>query len=183
MKRNAMLLVVSVLLLAMFLTGGIEGAPAPAGGNTVEAAGAGYISIPAAAFQPAVDGFDYNNTGFYIVNLDGVSTSYVAPVSLPHGATVTKVTFYYDDGSASNYASASLGRTNLLGLVDSMATILSDDGKGSKADTTIDYAVVDNANYGYYAAITLWDSSMYGFGLVIEYNYATYLPLTLRNAH
>lgn len=181
MKRNAWPIVVAVLLLALCLVGSIEGSPA--GENVVEAAGTGHISIPAAAFQPAVDGYDYNNTGFYLANLNGSSTSYVAAVYLPHGATVTKVTFYYDDGSPSNYAYASLDRTNLYGMADTMASILSDDGKGSKSDFSIDYAVVDNTGYAYYAVMTLWDSNLQGFGLIIEYSYTTHLPLAVRNTH
>jgi hypothetical protein len=133
----------------------------------------GYVSIPAAAFRPRQDGYDFRNLGTQLINDDGNSDYYVAPVQLPHGATVTKMTFYYSDSSASN-ASASLRRTNLSsGLFDTMASVDSqgDSGFGDTVTTAIDPNTIDNYAAAYFLRWMLPDSDTIGIAVLIEYTY------------
>ena len=75
----------------------------------------GYVSVSAAAFRPEVDGYDFTNEGYRLVNDNGTSDHYYAPVQLPHGATVTKMTFYWED--TSTHTGQALLRRNVMGGV------------------------------------------------------------------
>ena len=130
-----------------------------------------YISVPAAAFQPAVDGYDYSNNGSDLWNVDSNSDFYLAAVQLPHGATVTKLTFYWWDGSASDGYCA-LYRINLMGSENTMASASTYGSAASplaSVDASIDLATVDNSSYAYYLWLNLPDNLVAGYGAVIEY--------------
>lgn len=134
----------------------------------------GYVSIPAAAFRPREDGYDFTNRGNQLSNDDNGSDQYYAPVQLPHGATVTKMTFYYSDSSTSN-ASASLRRIDLpSGGYTTMASVTSvgSSGPGHTETTAIDPATIDNSAAAYYLYWMLPDSGTVGFAVLIEYAYA-----------
>lgn len=133
----------------------------------------GYVSIPAAAFRPREDGYDFTNRGTQVSNDDSASDQYYAPVQLPHGATVTKMTFYYSDSSPSN-ADASLRRTDLpSGGSTTMASVTSqgDSGPGHAETTAIDPATIDNSAAAYFLRWALPDSNTIGIAVLIEYTY------------
>ncbi len=133
----------------------------------------GYLALSAAAFRPRVDGYDFDNDGVSLTNVDGSSYYYYADVQLPHGATVTKVTFYWYDVSGSNNGTAWLRRNKMDGTQDFMASVstTASGGNGSSYDDSIDYAAIDNSQYSYYAQWLLPDSNVVGYGMVIEYTY------------
>lgn len=112
-----------------------------------------YLSIPAAAFTPRSSAYLYQNSSRYLEHYSLGSGMYLAPVYLPDGATVSKMTFYFYDSIAMVDVQAWLQRTNLMGSYVDMAAVASDwnGGYGSKSDTSIDYATIDNMIYAYHA--------------------------------
>lgn len=111
-----------------------------------------YVSIPAAAFRPYLDGYAFTNSGHTLTPADASSLNYLAEVQLPHGATITNFTFYWTDGASVDGA-ASLYRINLNGTESFMASA-STIGGGPGSSTTasssagsISYATVDNSQY------------------------------------
>jgi hypothetical protein len=145
-------------------------------------AGKGYLSIPAAAFQPYEDGYDFWNEGLWLVHYHGPGGStgpgwYVAPVLLPDGATVTKMRFYYWDNHATEDILARLQYSNLAGSFSEMAYVDSSgaaSGYASKLDDTIAQAIIDNTRRSYWV---IWDGPVSGdqnasgVGVLIEYDH------------
>lgn len=132
-----------------------------------------YMSISTAAFVPNEDGYDYYNNGCYICNMDDNSDSYCAPVQLPHGATVTNMTFYWEDSSSSYNGLLSLSKRPPLSAIQNMASVYSsgNSGKGSSYDDTIEHAVIDNSHNCYYLGLHLYDSNIKCYGVIIEYTF------------
>ena len=145
--------------------------------------GHGYVSVSTAAFQPVFDGYDYTNYGYYLTNDNDLGDYFVAPVQLPHGVTVTKLTFYfYDDIAPSSHSYAYLYRADLAGSTDNLAFVQSTStGNDSAYDDSINYATIDNSQYAYYLWLILDTSDHKAYGVIIEYTYATSLPLVLRS--
>jgi hypothetical protein len=133
----------------------------------------GHISIPAAAFEAGSDLFTYYNDGGNLYSTYG--TNFFAPVQLPDGSTVTKVTFYFYDDTAAGNVTATLYRLDLgFGVVYSMASVTSSDGGyGSDYDDSISYAQVDNESNAYYlyAAFGAYDADLQVRAVVIEYEF------------
>lgn len=132
-----------------------------------------YISISTAAFVPREDGYDYYNNGAYIQNIDGNSDDYYAPVQLPHGATVTNMTFYWEDYSSSYNGLISMAKRPPLSAIQTMASVYSsgNSGKGISYDDTIEYAVIDNYHNCYYMGLHIYDSNIKCYGVIIEYTF------------
>jgi len=134
----------------------------------------GYVSLPAAAFGPQEDHYDFTNFGGALRNNDGDSDRYYAPVQLPHGATVTGMTWYWYDTSVTTNGAAYLRRGSLTGGLQNAMAQVNTSGSGgdsSGSDTIISYATIDNSQYTYYVAWFLWDSGVSGYTVVIEYTY------------
>jgi hypothetical protein len=198
-KAFAVLCIGASLLVLLGAVSGVAASPLPRSPKgtsdiTAVAAGTQCLTIPAAAFTSFYAGYDYENHGRYLKHLHspggGVDNGwYLAPVHLPHGAVVTKMTFYYYDESADEGGFANLVRFDLTNADDYpyMTTLASAGslGWGAVFSTTIDIPIVDNAQYGYWAYLDLPDLSaghIAGCGLVIEYGYRVYLPSVLRQA-
>jgi hypothetical protein len=133
-----------------------------------------YIAVAAGAFHPAEDGYDFRNDGRELWNTDNYSDNYVAPVQLPHGATVTKLTFHWWDSSEDD-GSCSLYRIDLAGGESQMATAFTSGSSAtpdSSEDSTINLAIVDNSQYAYYLWLHLPTSVVAAYGAVIEYTVA-----------
>ncbi len=77
--------------------------------------GTRYLTIPAAAFQPAADDQNYQIHGRYLIHFgqggQNHPGTYFAPVTLPQGALITKVTYFWKDPGAPGDTSASLYRS------------------------------------------------------------------------
>jgi hypothetical protein len=134
----------------------------------------GYVSVSAAAFRPASHSYQYDNTGQGLTPMDPASTHFYAPVQLPHGATVTKMTFYWIDDMTAN-AVCQLFRNPLSGVeLTVMADVESGSGgRGSTSDDTIDGVLIDNSQYTYYLHWDLREVDIWGIGVVIEYTFTT----------
>ena len=88
-------------------------------GNLSWLAKTGYVSVPAAAFDIGADYGSYINNGNAVWGTDG----FLAPVYLPHGATVTRVTFFWMDDNALDEGRLSLTRSYMNGAGGGMAIV------------------------------------------------------------
>jgi hypothetical protein len=191
MKRLLVFFYIVALLMSPLNEAGVEASgqtpqkPAPAA-TAVTTAGTAYLTIPASAFTPHEDGYDFQNDGRYLKHFDGPSGGngrgwYLAPVNLPNGAVVTKMTFYYRDNSTADGV-ARLQRTNLAGGYENMASVDTSGGWSapwykSKSTTAIGHAQIDNSRYAYWVVWDLPYSSkppsvldiIWGCSVVIEY--------------
>ncbi len=132
------------------------------------------LSITAEAFQPGsnVDYFNtYSNGGAYITATGGHSL--VAPVYLPDGATVTKMTAYFKDTSSDDMTVYFHRLSHTAGNFINLAQVSSSGTSGyySKTDTTISSPTIDNVGGGYaiYAYSAGWSSSLKLMGVEITY--------------
>ena len=104
----------------------------------------------------------------------------MAPVQLPHGATITNVTCYFYDNDAGSFYFY-LMRENQTNY--DFMTMTYYDGPGSDTPgniqisaSSIDYAIVDNNNYWYWLYFNLpYSSTSFSYyqfdGAFIEYAY------------
>jgi hypothetical protein len=87
------------------------------------------------------------------------SSTFRASVNLPHGSTITGVTYHYwKNPSALDNSTATLNRTGIpaVGSVSAMATLTSSATNHTSVTTnTITNPVVDNQNFSYHLVVTL----------------------------
>lgn len=137
-----------------------------------------YVSVAPPAFVPDDEAYAYDRDSGPGLKQDSPSAGsiYYAPVSLPHGATVTKFTIYYYDDSTNGEILARLRYSNLGTGSYAMAEALSaDGGYGDTEDTSIDHAEVDNETRAYYVRVQFpaapYSGTLNFKGVVIEYQY------------
>lgn len=135
----------------------------------------GYVSVAASAFRPNNGNYDskrYSNEGYGVKpTCPGGELDFTAPVNLPHGAVVKKVTYYWSDGDQLN-STLKLYRNNHDLTKSEMASVSSSGqgGNGSSADATIGYATIDNSTCSYYLSLYS-PCQVVSLGVVIEYTY------------
>ena len=141
-------------------------------GNLTWQAKTSYVSVSAAAFGPVDEGYMYTNWGGTLDPKNLASRYYYAPVQLPHGATVTKIKFYWSDLSGDFNGRCYLYRNYFAPGGDTLGTVDTSGagGTGSSETTAITNPTVDNSQYAYYLG---WDlnggGDVEGYGVVIEY--------------
>ncbi len=151
--------------------------------------GPGFVSVHPIDFRPIAANMEWAYLDRYQVHsmelynpsftVPGV---YLAPVSLPHGATVTKVVLYYYDASDFSTIDAFLVRRPLSGGVFSdMAVLVSSMqcGACNVSDITISNALVNLQDYAYYLEVELATSEGSAktlVGMRVDYRYPNYLP-------
>lgn len=140
-------------------------------------------NISFAAFRPAGSDVNFTTSGDGTVSCFSGSSPLFAPVNLPDGATITQVSAYFVDNSASKDVSIEFKRNGVTSLTYNGATdfISEINSSGSSSavqvidDTTITSGLVDNSNYFYIVRIYLpsgWDSTNIRIkGLTITYQY------------
>lgn len=152
--------------------------------------GPGYVMVPATAFIPESPSDNY--TVFWgdlsvPAGTLGTISVFNAPVYLPQGATLTKITLYYHDTNNDSYTlgvdfmrkplpSSSSGES--LGL----SVYSNQTGWGlNQSDTTPDptRAVVDNSQYSYWLSVYIQAAPSYlqVQAVRIDYAYRTSMPL------
>jgi len=131
----------------------------------------GYVSISAAAFGPFTDGREFWNRGDSVYMEGSTCCSFYAPVQLPHGAEVTKLTFKWEDFSMFGDSKLTLYRNHHNGSSTEMAEALSTNflGLGQSYDDTIDTPSINNSVYSYYLHLGLPTANIKCFGAIIEY--------------
>ncbi|WP_456375440.1 hypothetical protein [Thiolapillus sp.] len=118
------------------------------------------LSVPASAFVPekmfTYIAYHEKNGGVLRSRTTTTDAAYTAPVMLPDGATVTKMTFHYQDG-ANHDADVNLYRLSLADATESVMAQTSSSGggggtvvTGSAIDNTITNPNIDNSQYNYY---------------------------------
>jgi len=142
-----------------------------------------YLSISAAAFSPQYNYSDkVYNAGSIVRVLDTSPHTYLnAPVQLPHGAVVTKMTVYWRDDYSGGNGTITLRRAalgSMLPIEVASITTNGDSGNGNTADSSINNGTIDNTKYNYYLSADLpfesGGSSYVGvYGVVIEYTINT----------
>jgi hypothetical protein len=152
------------------------------------AGGAGYVNVPASAFAPASDDINYILDEFGLkLRTDSTSGQFFAPVYLPHGASLSKLTFYrYDmiEGILPYCYLRTLQSSTFA--TTAIAAVYTDDptynGWNDISTTEFSDPVVDNSQYFYslQCYLSRIDESMLSVlvGLRIEYTYPVYLPVT-----
>lgn len=129
-----------------------------------------YLSIPAAAFTPRNNDMYVKNEGYYLTG-EGF---FVAPVYLPHGATVTNLSYYWKN-EAPACTRLHLSRNYMDGTAEEMANTWIDGsihGNGVTWTDRIDYAEIDNSLYSYFLEIGI-GPDMFCYGVIIEYTYTS----------
>jgi hypothetical protein len=129
-----------------------------------------YLSIPAAAFTPRNNDMYVKNEGYYLTG-EGF---FVAPVYLPHGVTVTNLSYYWKN-EAPACARLHLSRNYMDGTAEEMAnTWISGNvhGNGFSWTDRIDYAEIDNSLYSYFLELGI-GSDMRCYGVTIEYTHTS----------
>lgn len=142
------------------------------------------VSIPGLAFQPFVitNTLTRDLSGGGVQPADSASSTFYAPIQLPHNATVTELTFYWADSSNQN-GSASLYRTDMQGNESFMVSAFSSGGSsgggggmtvtGSSSSTLISVPIIDNTTYSYYLYLNLPTDSngatIKAYGVTVEY--------------
>ncbi len=129
----------------------------------------GYYSVSPAAFVKREAGGSYGNYGHAIQNFSADTAFFNAPVNLPQGAQVVKVTCFYFDFNSDEDAFFKLERLAFRPPTAShMAVFRSDDDQRETVVDTIDDAIIDNSSNQYYLSLQL-PSDIDFYGAVIEY--------------
>jgi hypothetical protein len=157
---------------------GSTGAIGPQGEPGIGFDPVGLVSIPASAFVPKYN-TDNVRIDSFLWNYENSSNVYfMAPVQLPHNATVINVTSYWvDSGDSTIHCNLYRSYSIMNQLMASMSSFGSS-GYGSNYDDTIEYATIDNGQHAYYlyvaipASTPLHDDYKFHFA-VIEYEYST----------
>jgi len=147
--------------------------------------GPGFVSLSPRAFTPVIGGANWNFVDGDLYPMTDSSTgSFIANISLPHGAIVSKFVLYYYDNSHDVDFTAHLWRSPHAGGMDEpMASSNSwyEDGFGNLSDTSIDYAEIDLQNYGYFVRVNFTSPYTEGqnlrlAGVRVDYSFPSYLP-------
>lgn len=150
--------------------------------------GPGFIMVSVFAFKPYYN--QPNSQAYSVTVLYNPSTTEttdsVAAITLPHGATITKLTLYFEDKSeydATLYLARAGGQGSSETLT-SFATTGSQSGFRSLSNPgTISYPIVDNQNYSYLVGIFIPKNVLRDIGISnvrIDYEYSVYTPAIMR---
>ncbi len=115
-----------------------------------------HLGLSMAAFTPMTNQFNYVNFGFGMMSESG---AFIAPVSLPDGARVTRLRATYIDTSPTGNLQVGLFRYNYPGVSrQDMSNVLTSSGTSGNwrhlIDNTINFAVIDNVNNSYFVMVT-----------------------------
>lgn len=145
------------------------------------AARKGIASVPGAVFHPNTSGPTWyasvGQGGAEITIEGGTATNVlVAPISLPHGARLTKFTAYFKDESSENLTIVLNRETFGSGNFSGVASINTEGNEEGWRSASIDLEhMVDNENYGYFIRVFVsnWDKdgSKAIKGVKVEYTY------------
>ena len=132
------------------------------------------IMVPAAAFNPNTDDWDYINQGFNIAMNDG-SGNFTAPLSFPVGVVnIKRITLYaYDSGAEKVCATLYRSRPPAgdEGLTGTVCTADSAADPQTAYTTAISPRQVNTAFHGPYLRVYLSSPSVYFYGVKITYSY------------
>jgi hypothetical protein len=152
--------------------------------------GPGFLMIPVAAFTPYNQALLYANNGTLRTLAGSLSDVYTAPVFLPHGATVTKLTYYFSDTDTTLHSTVQLWRWPVPGSIlyemASVSSPVSPEASWTEAHTSlINNPLIDNQAQVYYLKLELppyeqVGKQMYAGAVRIDYAYTTSLSAVMR---
>jgi hypothetical protein len=145
---------------------------------------ADVISIPCAALLPKDHNVEYDCSGLRLVTANAQLQDFTAPVFLPTGSSITKVTLEAADNSGGEFGG--YVKFTLLRAKYNTAWILStiqSSGPDAPGDFRIDDVLsppvlIDNSEYSYHIAVSLLNGaggaySIWFFKAIIEYDHPT----------
>ena len=148
--------------------------------------GPGFIMVSPYEFKPfnPTKPYKYSINGLYTEN--ATETEFVAPLTLPDHATITRVTMYFWDSSSPTLW-LSLARGNSQNSYSTMASLYSDGGEvGYRSNATTPGEVnfvVENQNFSYNLRVFFPASVFQTIVLTnvrIDYAYTVSAPLVLK---
>jgi hypothetical protein len=138
-----------------------------------------HLSFPAAAFTPGVGYYIYQNHGRYLKYFDNpVDTEpavFYAPVQLPQGAVISKMTYYFKDpGAGTAFARLERATHFTLGSITVAGLSSTDLFPPSYGVTSTSFfspqPVIDNSQYTYFIQLELPPGGqVWGSGVELEY--------------
>ena len=142
--------------------------------------GPGFISVSTFSFKPhnSLMNLSYGNAVMY--NAGGSGGIYFAPVNLPHGASLTKVLFFYHD-TVTEDMNFYMERVNMFdGSTQVVASATSTGIAGNGyVESTIFERIINNQLYSYILRVDIPGGVGGGLSLFtirIDYSYPVYLP-------
>jgi hypothetical protein len=147
-------------------------------GNLTWQTKTGYVSIAGNSFTPRSHLAKYHKYYYGIKEGEDIDIIcyFFAPVQLPHGATVTKLTFYWSDGDPDYDVHLNLRKLHMTDNYTLMASASSTGSgyDGSSYDDSISDATIDNSQFCY-SLYLFWDSGLadyiIAYGAIIEYTF------------
>lgn len=158
-------------------TQGPTGATGPQGEQGIGFEPQSNISIPATAFICLDTQYEFNP--FVLRNDQSIPLNFVAPLQLPHGTTITNVTFYwYDNGTdVIDFSLVRYKRVQAYTMGSCSSPSTEPLGDGSSSPVAISFATIDNSQYVYYLHLYIPASPTEGeymfYYAIIEYEYPT----------
>lgn len=150
------------------------------GGSPVPG-GPGFISVSTFAFKPYSSLYDLSYNNLKMFNGGTNAGTYIAPVNLPHGATINKVVLFYQDNRQAENLALFVYRGNLFdGSFDVVAGAFPNASSGfGYIEGTIFYPLVNNQLYSYTLAVNIPGGCGLDLALInirIDYDYPVFLP-------
>ena len=149
--------------------------------------GPGFYSQHAIAFRPYQSTMSWAFWDGELYNPGGTDSEFDASLSLPNGATITKLVAYYYDACGSHDLTVRLLRdASGSNLGDNMAELNSSGAPGGYSyteDSTVNYPVIDQQSYSYRLVVLLpqgCDTTMSLESIRVDYGYQTGLPLAVK---
>jgi hypothetical protein len=129
-----------------------------------------HISVPAGAFVPEREAQDYENHGRFLKHFGGTDNIYVAPITLPQGERIKRMTFYYDQIGA-GHAYALLQASLFNNMTWTLASIESG-GTGFTSTSQMlpeePFYIINNLTSVYWVKFILPVNDVWPCGVVVE---------------
>ncbi len=138
----------------------------------------GYLQIPPAAFMPNRGDRGYFIDGQKIAPVMAEMTCFVAPINLPHAATLTRLTFWYTRANGTRF-DLNVSRQRMSdGDTDSVFTsspAVTGTVRQARSVSVVDESVevVDNQGYNYWIDFCAESSETFFYGARIIYTYTS----------
>jgi len=158
-------------------------------GDGIVPGGPGFIMISPFDFKPAQPSYvwSYGGGGNGLYNPSASTAIFVTGLTLPHNATLTKLTLYYKDSHVSKDFAIILYKGDGVSVLVPMAT-LETSGEAIAyrymSTTEIIDSVVDNQNYSYFLYVWFPPDAVETIMLTnvrIDYAYTSDLPLVMKD--
>jgi len=147
--------------------------------------GPGFIMVSPVDFKPYTTTSAWTYTAGYVYNPSSVDSTLAAGLTLPHGATITKLTLYFKDNSISEMTLYlyQIGQAALSYEMAMIRTFENYNFYRHISTTNLNFEIVDNQSYSYLLFIDIPGSAGINLmltGVRIDYEYTSYSPMIVR---